>query len=309
MAQSMDPKLLKALSPYYWPTWLGVVVLRGMAWLPYPLMLRVGRAIGGVARWLAPRQCWVVRRNLELCLPEWSDAQRHDLLVAHFRALGESLCDFAMTWWSPDARIRSLCQVEGIEHLDAALAKGRGAIVLTGHFTTLEISARILTTLRPVSALFKTLHNPALAFISERGRARHAARAIPYDDIRGMIAALRRNEAVWYAPDQSFRKKGAVLVKLFGVPAPSNPNTTRLAELTGAPVLYMSHERLPDAAGYRMVIHAPMDNFPSGDGAADLERLHACIEADMRRTPAQYWWIHRRFKPLTAGDPDPYARQ
>lgn len=283
-------------------------MLRLLEWLPYPLMLRVGRGLGTMARVLAPGLRRIVDRNLQLCFPDMPPAERATLLAQHFRALGESLSEFAMSWWSDNDRVRKLVTVEGLEHLDAAHAGGRGVILLSAHFTSLEITARAMTTLRPVCALYKTLRNAALAAVVDRGRARAATKAIPYDDIRGMVSALRKGEIVWYAPDQSFRKKGAQMVPFLGVPAASNPNTSRLAQLTGAAVLYMSHERLPDAKGYRIKVHPVWENYPSSDDVADIERLHRYIEADVRRTPAQYWWIHKRFKGLSADYPDYYAR-
>lgn len=296
-------------SPYYWPTWLGVCILRLLELLPYRVMLQVGRMLGTMARVLAPGLRRIVDRNLQLCFPDMPSEDRARLLADHFKALGESLSEFAMSWWSSNERVRNLVTVDGLEHLDAAYAKGRGVILLSAHFTSLEITARAMTTLRPVCALYKTLRNRALAAVVDRGRARAATKAIPYDDIRGMVTALRNGEIVWYAPDQSFRKKGAKMVPFLGVPAASNPNTSRLAQLTGAAVLYMSHERLRDAQGYRITVHPVWDNYPSGDDTADIERLHRCIEADVRRKPAQYWWIHKRFKGLSPDYPDYYARK
>lgn len=299
---------LQAIAPQYWPSWAAVAILRLLEFLPYPVMLLCGRGLGFVARGLIPKYRRIARRNLALCLPAMSLQDRELVLANHFSALGESLCESAMSWWSSDDRIRSLSHIAGGEHLDRALSGGRGAILLTAHFTTLEISARILSTARPICVLYKPVRNPVLAAVSNRARARIAGNAVRYDDIRGMITALRNNEIVWYAPDQSFRKKGAQMVPFFGIPAASNVHTSRLAELTGAPVLYMSHERLPDSAGYQLTIHAPFGGYPSGDVIADVRRLHQCIEADASRIPSQYWWIHRRFKGLSADYPDYYAK-
>jgi KDO2-lipid IV(A) lauroyltransferase len=124
-----------------------------------------------------------------------------------------------------------------------------------------------------------------------------------------MITALKRNEIVWYAADQSYRKKGAVMVPFFGHPAATNVFTSRLAQMTGAAVLYYATERLPGTAGWRGVIEPAFEGFPSGDAVADTLRYHARIEAQVRRMPDQYWWIHRRFKGLEAGYPDHYRRR
>jgi KDO2-lipid IV(A) lauroyltransferase len=190
-----------------------------------------------------------------------------------------------------------------------ALARGRGAILLTAHFTPLEIGGRIVAAATPVNIIYRPTKNEALAHVLGRCRSRNGGHAIPFDDIRSMIAALKNNEVVWYAPDQSYRKKGAEMVSLFGIPAPTNTATSRIARMTGAAVLPYFVERLPGSAGYRVVIQPPLEGFPSDSPRADAERFHRLIEAQVRAVPDQYLWIHRRFKPLTAADPDYYGRE
>ena len=293
--------------PSHWASWTGLGFLRLLERLPYPTMLVMGRMIGRLARRLPLKYVRTARRNIEICLPELSSPERENLIDRHFESLGMGVCESAMCWWSSDDRIRSLSRIEGIEHLDKALAAGRGVILLTAHFTTLEISARIMNTNRRISALYRPLKNQVLAQASDRNRAR-LGNAIRHDDIRGMVRSLRRNEIVWYAPDQSFRKKGAQMVPFFGVPAATNVGTSRLAQMTGATILYFSHERLPNGGGYRVVIHPPAAQIPSDDAVADTQHFNHFIEEHVRHVPEQYWWIHRRFKGLSADYPDRYAR-
>jgi len=270
-------------------------------------MLVFGRLLGKLARHLPLRYVHVARCNIDLCLPGLSTREREDLINRHFASLGIGVCESAMCWWSSDERIRSLSHVEGCEHIDSAQQRGRGVILLTAHFTTIEISARIMNTIRPICALYRPLKNPVLAAASDSSRLRRARSAMHHDDIRGMVRALRNNEIVWYAPDQSFRKKGAQMVPFFGTAAATNTGTSRLARMTGATVLYFSHERLPDGAGYRIVIHPPAELIPSENTVSDTEHFNRFIEAQVRRVPEQYWWIHRRFKGLSADYPDYYA--
>jgi KDO2-lipid IV(A) lauroyltransferase len=131
---------------------------------------------------------------------------------------------------------------------------------------------------------------------------------IAHDDIRTMIRALKRNEAVWYAPDQSYRNKGAAMVKFFGIPAATTTATSRLARISGAAVLTYFPERLPGNAGYRVVIGPALEDFPGEDAVADAERFNRLLEAQIRRVPEQYLWLHRRFKGLSADYPDYYGR-
>jgi Kdo2-lipid IVA lauroyltransferase/acyltransferase len=295
----------------YWPSWLAVGALRAIERLPYPRLVQVGRILGRLARHLPLHWGAVARINMRLCLPQLSDAERENLLKLHFQALGIAICESAMSWWSSDARIAELSRVEGVAHLEAALAAGRGAIILTAHFTTLEIGARILNTAFPINVLYRPPKNALLAYIANTNRSSYKRRAgfstIERDDIRGMVRALRRNESVWYAPDQSFRNKGAQMVPFFGIPAATNVATSRLAELTGAAVLLYSHERLPNDAGYRVVISPALVDYPGESTQADALRFNHFIEAEVRRIPAQYWWIHRRFKGLTPDYPNYYG--
>jgi KDO2-lipid IV(A) lauroyltransferase len=281
--------------------------MRLVVMLPYPTILGVGRNLGRIARRLPLPYLRVARRNIELCLPELDAAARETLLGRHFESLGIGALESALTWWGNDEHIASLSRVDGLEHLEAALARGKGAIVLLAHFTTLQIGARILNARIPINVLYRPTKNELLAAVSGGSFGRNARKAILRDDVRAMISALRRNEIVWYAADQSYRKKGATMVPFFGHPAATNVFTSRLSQMTGAAVLYYATERLPGSAGWRAVIEPAFEGWPSDDPIADTLRYHERIEAQVRRMPDQYWWIHRRFKGLSDDYPDYYG--
>jgi KDO2-lipid IV(A) lauroyltransferase len=298
-----------SIHPRYWPTWLALGILRVFEPLPFPLLVWLGRRVGGLLVRLPLGFVRIARRNLELCLPELSLHEREKILREHFRSLGVGVFETAISWWSSDARILKLTRLEGLENLQAALARGRGAILLSAHFTTLEIGARAIAARIALSIMYRPTRNVVLERFLMRNRGLRAKRAIPRDDIRTLITALKSNEPVWYAPDQSYRKKGAEMVQFFHLPAATNTATSRLARMTGAAVLPYFPERLPGSSGYRMVIQPLLENFPTDNPAADARRFNELIEAQVRRVPAQYLWIHRRFKGLTPDYPNYYARK
>jgi KDO2-lipid IV(A) lauroyltransferase len=301
---------LRLLAPRYWLTWVGLGLLRLLALLPFGAIVRVGRGLGVVLRYVSPGFVRTARRNLELCMPELTPEARERLLKEHFASLGVALLEIPFAWWSlPPERVAKLIRIEGAEHLRAALAGGRGAIVLTAHFTSMEMAGRALVTVAPAGFLYRPPKNEVVAWALERYRAAYGAYGIPRDDIRAFISALRHNKCVWYAPDQSYRKKGAEMVPMFGIPAASNTLTSRLARMTGAPVLPYFFWRLPGTEGYLGVIHPPLENFPTECAVADTARFYEMIEAQVRVVPEQYLWIHRRFKGLSADYPDYYGRQ
>ena len=298
---------LEFLLPKYWMTWGGLAALRGMELLPFAAQRQVAVMLGALIHRLPLAYVRIAKRNIELCLPQLTAAERASLVEQHCRSLGMALCETATTWWSSDERVTGLAQVCGFEHLQAALAKGRGAILIGGHFTTIEIATRILGTLVPTNVVYRPTKNALLSHIMHANIGRHG-KPIRHDDIRTMVRALKHNEAVWYAPDQSYRNKGAAMVNFFGIPAATTTATSRLARISGAAVLTYFPERLPGNAGYRMVIGPAFEQFPSVDLISDVERFNALLQAQILKVPEQYLWMHRRFKGLSPDYPDYYGR-
>jgi KDO2-lipid IV(A) lauroyltransferase len=295
------------LLPQYWPTWFALGLLRGLAKLSYPTLLKIGGGLGAFAGRLPLPQRRVARRNLALCLPELPEAERERILRAHWRSVGITICETALIWWAPRDKVLSLVRFDGLEHVDRALAAGRGVILLAAHFTTLEISAGFLTLTRKAWAVYKPSKDALVTEFFIRRRGSVSEGIISRDDIRSMIRVLKGGGIVWYSPDQAFRGKGAEMVPFFGVPAATNTATSRLARLTNAVVLPYFPERLSGSAGYRVTIGAPFEGFPSDDTAADTLRFHHLIEQQVRRVPEQYLWLHKRFKGLAPDYPDFYG--
>jgi len=297
--------LYRFLGPRYWPIWLGFGLVRAVNVLPLRAQLAVGRALGRLAYLVARRDRRIASINIQLCLPGLSEEEREELVREHFESLGCTLLETGMVWWASDARLRKLIQFEGEEHLREALAKGHGALMLSAHFTTLEMGARALTLLGPTSVMYLTPSNPLIAELSRRNRERHTVQAVTSEQVRELLQNLKNNLPVWYAPDQRYTGKNSAIVPFFGVPAASNVATSRLAKISNAPVLPYFPERRADNSGYVIVIHPPLKNFPSGDPVADTRRFHELIEDHARRNPAQYLWTYKRFK---RPDYDPYRR-
>ncbi|MDH3646302.1 MAG: LpxL/LpxP family Kdo(2)-lipid IV(A) lauroyl/palmitoleoyl acyltransferase [Gammaproteobacteria bacterium] len=305
MSESRPP-LSNFLGPRYWPTWLLLGLVRLLCLLPYRPLMAVGRLLGRAALPLLAERRHIALRNIEKCRPELDDPQRKTLLKKHFESLGMAVFETGLAWWAKDARLAPLCHAEGTEYLHAALEKGRGAIMLSAHFTCLEICSRMLAMQVRLNPVYRRFRNPLLQEVMQRGRERSTDSAIPKEDLRQIVRTLKKNGVVWYAPDQSHSGKGAQIVPFFKIPAQTNTATTRLARMTGAPVLPFLPWRMPDGSGYRIVIGAEMDKFPSDDEIADTKLFHRMIEEHVQRVPEQYLWIHRRFKNVPE-NPDFYA--
>ncbi|PIE82744.1 MAG: hypothetical protein CSA09_05495 [Candidatus Contendobacter odensis] len=295
------------LAPRYWLVWLGLSIAKVIAMLPFRWQLFLGRQLGGLFGKLARRRRHIARINLELCFPEQSAAERDILLKAHFHSLGIGIFETAMAWWAPDKKLKDRVQIEGLEHLQRALARGKGVVLLTGHFTMLELAARFITLYQPFHAMYRPHKNPLFEAMMRHERERRSQLPpLPHEDLRGVLRALKRGRAIWYAPDQNHGLRNSVFVPFFGTPACTLTTTSRLAALSGAAIVPFFPRRLPGTAGYKVVILPALEHFPGDDITADTRRINALLEDYIRPVPEQYYWVHRRFKTRPTGEPHVY---
>jgi KDO2-lipid IV(A) lauroyltransferase len=294
-------------TPRYWPTWLLLGALHVAARLPVPWQLKLGFGLGRLLLPLNRRQRRVARRNLELCFPELSPAERSALLTRHFEAVGMSFVEMGVGWFTPIDRLLERVDIVGREHLDHALAAGKGALLFTAHFTTLEVGVAVLEalTLR-ASCMYRPQRNAMMDRMILRGRHRFAKEQIPRDNVRLLLRNLRDNYAVVYLPDQTYLGKQSELLPFFGEPAVTNTATGKLARISGGAVLPYFFRRLPDGR-YRVDIGPPLPDMPTEDAAIDTARLFAALESYIRLAPEQYLWLYKKFKGRPAPLPDVYS--
>jgi KDO2-lipid IV(A) lauroyltransferase len=290
--------------------WLIFAWLRLIVRLPLALQLRIGRAAGRISGRIVPGRRAIVHRNLEACFPDMSQAERNQLCADHFEALGMSVIEMAMGWFGDPQTIERHVSFEGVEHLVAALQRGKGVVLYSAHFTSFEICFPALRKYCPrISGMYKDQRNPLMNEVMNAGRGRNVDRLISKDNVREMMRELRNNAVFWYASDQRYAGKSSALIPFFGVPAMTNIAISRIAARTGASVLpYFCRRFDGPKPRYVATIGAPLPAFPSDDASADVRRLVAVLEAFIRTCPEQYWWVHKRFKDRPAGYPDIYAR-
>jgi KDO2-lipid IV(A) lauroyltransferase len=290
--------------PRFWPSWLSVGLLRVAATLPLAVQRALGRGFGLLLYASTRERRGIARTNLRLCFPELSERMRERLVRDHFRALGESVFEMAFAWWGSAARLRQLGHFRGREHLDAALARGRGVILLQGHFLSTDVAGQILAAEIPLTVTYQPPKNPVMRSLTEGVRGRFIRHQIHHAEVRQVLRALRDNEIVWHGPDQGARERHAVMARFFGQPASTNTATARLARISGAPVVPYHPVRCADGS-FELRFEPALTDFPGDDLAAATQRVNDVLEAHVRATPAPYLWTHKRFKRFT--DKDPYA--
>jgi KDO2-lipid IV(A) lauroyltransferase len=274
---------------------LGILLLKLSARAPLSGMQRLGKAIGTLAWLVFPYRRRVALINLRLCFPEMPEKERRRLLHRHYQAMGIGVFELAAAWYKPDDEIRRIGKVTGMEHLEAVEASGRGALLLTAHFTTLEIAGRILLTRHGFSCLYRKPNQPVIADAMTRARESHMREVIHFDRMNDLIRALRAGEFIWYAPDQGKRIKYSEILPFFGVPAITNTATGRIASMGKAAILPFVGYRKDDGS-YQVDILPEITDIPTRDPEADAVRINHLIEDFVRKAPDQYFWLHRRFK-------------
>ena len=291
------------LAPKYWLTWLGLGILRACSYLPYSWLIHLGTGLGWLGFYLMPGRRRITRTNVRLAFPDLDEQTQCKIVKQSFYSATLAIFESALAWWGSDKVLRSLVQFEGQEHLETALSKGKGILLLGGHYTTLEISGRLFVLYaNNAYGTYKRAHNPLFEAVMASSRRHNFAGLIRSADMRSILRQLKDNNIVWYAPDQDFGIQNSVFAPFMGIPTATLTITARLAKRSGAAVLPFYSERLANNKGYQLRAGAPLENFPSGDDVADATAINRAIEEQVRRTPEQYLWGHRRFKTRPHGE-------
>lgn len=293
------------LAPRYWLTWAILAVMRVVALLPLPAIVVLGSALGESARLVSARRRRVAAINLGIAFPDASPREIRRLVRICFRNLGIAAFELGLSWWEKD-RIRAMCRFEGLANLRLALEQGRGAILLTAHFSCLEVGGPALGQHVPFQVMYKSAHNPLFDAFMRYHRSDYGGAAVDHHKPIALIRGLAKGYAAWYAPDHDFGSKDTVFVPFFGVDATALTAPARIAKIADAPVVPYYIRREPRGRGYELTILPPLENFPSGDAHADARTVNAVIEAMIRENPRQYLWSHRRYKNRPEGQPPVY---
>lgn len=279
-----------------------VLILRLLhALLPARALGLLGEGLGVALYHLAGGRRRIGQINLSLCFPELDERARRALLRAHFRALGRATLQEAVSWWGSRAEVETLTRIEGRENLTPHL--GKPMIWLVPHFVGLNIGGvRISAEFSPVVSMYARIKNPVLDKLMLHARTRFGGAELysRHDGIKPVIRAMRKGSPFYYLPDLDHGLKDGIFAPFFGVPAATITGLSRIARATGAvvvPIIIRQQD-----GGYVARFYPAWEDFPSNDVEADTRRMNAFIEDRVRELPAQYFWLHKRFKTRPPGE-------
>lgn len=297
--------------PRYWSLWLAMGVLWLLIQLPFKWLKKLGAAIGRFLYYFAKSRRKIALRNLELCFPELTEQERILIVKRNFAAMGIAFFEMAISWWWPKKKFAKLAKkVDGLEHLKKAHEAGQGVLLMSLHFTTLEIGAALLSTMYPMNGMYRQHKNAFFDYIQRAGRETYnlEGEAIERDDIKTMLKVMRSGGTIWYAPDQDYGAKQSIFVPLFGISTATVTATSKFARLGKAKVIPFVQKPLEDGSGYHLVIYPPLDDFPSESEEKDCLRINQWVEHCVKEQLDQYLWAHRRFKTRPVGETSLYKK-
>lgn len=302
------PQFSRALlHPRYWPVWFGIGLLYLVVLLPYPVLFRLGRLMGRLAQRLMKRRVHVAYRNLELCFPDMSDAERQKMVEKNFESVGMGVLETGMAWFWPDWRIRRWSKVHGLASTTALHEQKKGIILVGVHFLTLELGARIWGQYTPGIGVYRPNDNPVIDWLQTWGRLRSNKDMIDRKDLKGMIRTLKSGELIWYAPDHDYGPRNSVFVPFFAVDqAATTSGTWMLAKTSKACIVPFVPRRKDDGSGYELIVMEPECEPPLESPEATAKWMNHIVERCILLAPEQYMWLHRRFKTCPDGVPSRY---
>ena len=290
-----------------WPSWL----LVGCAWLiarlPLRWLLWLGARLGDLGYHLGGTRRHVTLTNLALCFPE--RASEHAAMAQDvFREVAMGVLELCVAWLNPRRDLARYCEVEGAEHLRAAQAAGKGVVLVGGHFAVLDTIAQPLSSFPDIDLMYRHNKNPVFEWLQVYGRKHYFDGVYERQETRPILRSLKSRPHHLVRRRSGLRPQALRVCALSSAcPAATITATARLAKLNGSAVLLLSQHR--DARGTcagACALHPAVDNYPTGDDVADATRMNALLEAEIRKAPTQYLWLHKRFKTRPPGEADLY---
>ena len=286
----------------------GVALLKILSLLPYKLLVSIGYGLGFIAARLPGDRNRVVKTNLLLCFPDLNENEINDLSKKHWRLLGRSLVEKSIIWLGSENQLSRMIEVRSA--VDLTSRKPR--ILVNMHFTGIEGSI-ILSALAKrmnwprTSGFFQRMKNPFFNQKIIAWRNRFGGNSIDRQgNAKTIIREIRNGDFIIIAPDIDLGLKDSEFVPFFGIQTNTITTISRLAAITGADVCMMVTSLKEDESGYLCEISKPLENFPGVDPKTDTARLNQYFEKEIRLRPAEYYWVHKRFKNRPHDEANPY---
>ncbi len=283
----------------------GLALMGALRHMPLSWLRGVGFALGGLLFWAVRKRREVVLTNLRLCFPDVSAAQRWRMARQVFTYFAQAWLDRSWLWQGSVPQLQRRVKLVGDV---AALQSGRPTIVFAPHFVGLDVGWTALTQALPqrFTTIYTQQSNPAVdAWVAE-GRQRYGQGRLfrRQDGVKAIVSALRQGEILYLLPDMNFGAEESIFVPFYGVPAATVPSLSRFARLGRAQVVPVVTRMTPE--GYEVEVMPAWTDFPGQSIEADTAEMNRRLQVWIDTMPAQYYWVHQRFKSRPPGEASVY---
>ena len=296
---------LSRAHPRYWGVWMLVFVMWLIALMPYRVQQALGAGLGQLLYAFGGSRRRVTEANIDGCFPNLSPSERTQLVKDTFVANSKGYIECTVAWWRSMAPYAPKMKVHGIEDVRETLNAGKGILLLGAHFSILDLALPLIAELAPIAYMYRPNDNPVLDSVIERRRGVFRSASFTKFELRDMVEFIRAGNMCWYACDQDMGPKNSVFAPWMGVSAATLTTPSWLARETEAKVMFLSQFRHPDGV-YELRFTAMPQEFPVENELENARMVNDMIASEIRRHPAQYLWLHRRFKTQPKGQPSFY---
>ncbi len=282
------------IHPKFIPTWILILLMRAGVFIPFKAQVLIGKVIGRLLYPFMHKLRSTAYSNISHCFPDKKQTQVNLLVKRHFEAIGVSFFETANAYYGSDHKISKLLTINNEQLFKDALQEEGGIILLCSHFMPLMLGSRALLLNHTIANIYRPQNNKLFDRIMVKGYKKNGAVMIKSTDTRSIIKAINNSLPIWYAPDQDLGKNNSVFAPFFGIQTATASATSRLAKNNNTRVIPYSFVRTKN--GYSMSFDKPISNYPSNDPIQDATVVNKILEKQIKKSPEQYLWVHRRFK-------------
>ncbi|MFT4765785.1 MAG: KDO2-lipid IV(A) lauroyltransferase [Oleispira sp.] len=296
------------LHPRYWITWLGIGIMFLMSLLPNKAQMWLGTQLGTLMYKQGGIRLTITRTNIKACFPELTPEQQEELVLQSFIANMKGMVETTIAWWGDHQPILDNLEVHGLEHLKEAEGRGKGVVLMGGHFSILDLAGPMVNSVFDFNYMYRPNDNPLFNAIIERHRMRYSHEKFSKHELTAMMDFIKQGNTVWYGYDQDFGARRSVFAPFFGVQTATVKAAMRLTRNSEATVLMVSQFRESD--GHYSIRFSPIfEDLAKDDDVTAATRLNAQLESFIRVHPEQYLWMHRRFRSRPEGEAPFYPKK
>lgn len=296
------------LHPRYWVTWIGIGLMFLVSLLPFKAQMWLGTQLGILMYKQGGSRLQITRANINACFPKLSKTEREELIRQSFIANMKGLVETTIAWWCDHQPVLDKLKVNGLEHLKEAEARGKGVLIVGGHFSTLDLAGPMANSVFKFSYMYRPNDNPLFDAVIERHRRRYSHEKFNKHQLKDMVQFIKAGNTVWYGYDQDFGAPRSVFAPFFGIQTATLKTTMAITRDTEATIIMISQFREKNG-GFSIHFSPIFEGIAEDDDLTAATRLNAQLESFIRIHPEQYLWMHRRFRSRPVGEPAFYPKK